>query len=386
VFGPLFLIPAAVVAWKLYQWARHPKDAPLRSVTLCLTTMVASYPLALPGTTADLSLVAGDGGAKVAQNVLLLGTSYFLMCFYLYSADGEAGGRRARREAAVVVVVGALLVADAVTVPQEAFAGSYSTTDMTVPQVALFYVGAGAYSMYALGTAGRWTCRCARRSSRPHSTGLWMAAVGLTSMAAACLVRAVVVIARWSGAILPQQVMAAVAFFLAAAILLFVVGIAYPAVRTRTTSACLWIRHRRDHRRLAPLWHLLAKTYPDNVWKPPSDDPGETRRARGTHRRYLRRVVECRDGLVDLSPYLVEEEDEAGLLKLTPEELADKLPPAVKRVEQGDPPPRRAMPLRISRRGDQESDVQQLIAISEALGSTNPQPIDPGEPVDADHR
>lgn len=385
-FGLLLLIPAVVLIWKLYQLARHPKDAPLRSVTLCLATAVASYPLAMPGAASGASLIADHGIAKVAQNVLLLGTAYFLMCFYLYSADEQAGGRRARREAAVVVAVAALLIADAATVPHHVFAGSYSTADMTVPQVALFYGLAGAYPTYALTVAGRWTRRCARQSNRPHSTGLWMVAVGLTSMAAACLVRGVMIIVRWSGSGVPQQVMAAVAFFLAVAILLFVIGIIYPAVCTRTTSARLWFRHRRDHRRLAPLWHLLARAYPDNVLRPCSDDPHEARRARGVHRRYYRRIVECRDGLVDISPYLVEGDDEGGLLDLTPEELADRLRQAVERVEQGAPAPRRAMPLAISQRGDQESDVRQLITIAEALSSSNPQTTDRGEPVDTAHR
>ncbi|WP_245654326.1 MAB_1171c family putative transporter [Streptomyces violens] len=386
MFHLLLLVPAAAVVWKLYQLARHPKDAPLRSVTLCLVTAVASYPFALPNAASEASMSADHGAGKIVQNVLLLGTVYFLMCFYLYSADEQAGGRRARTEAAVVVMVAALLIADAATVPHDVFAGSYSTADMTIPQVAFFYGLAGAYLMYALAVAGRWTRRCARQSSRPHSTGLWMAAVGLSAMAAACLVRGVMILIRWLGGIVPQQVTAAVAFFLAVAIVLFVVGIIYPAVRTRITSARLWFRHRRDHRRLAPLWQLLAEAYPDNVLMPCSDDPREARRVRGVHRRYYRRMVECRDGLVDVSPYLAGGEDEDGLLDLTPEELADRLRRAVHRVEQGAPAPRRAMPLAISGGRDQESDVRQLIAISEALSSSSHQPTDRGEPVDADHR
>ncbi|BCK70616.1 hypothetical protein Srufu_045690 [Streptomyces libani subsp. rufus] len=83
-----------------------PKDAALRSVTLSLVCACASYPLAMPGGTLGVDTVAGDGAAKIGQNVLLLATVYFLMCFYLYAAaDRAAGRRRARREGFLVLVV-----------------------------------------------------------------------------------------------------------------------------------------------------------------------------------------------------------------------------------------------------------------------------------------
>ncbi|POX42944.1 hypothetical protein C3486_03405 [Streptomyces sp. Ru73] len=115
---------------------------------------------------------ADHGAGKIAQDVLLLGAVYFLMCFYRYSADEQSGGRRARREAAVVVMVAALLIADAATAPRDVFAGSYSTADLTIPQVAFFHGLAGAYLMYALAVAGRWTRRCARQSSRVACSGM----------------------------------------------------------------------------------------------------------------------------------------------------------------------------------------------------------------------
>ncbi|MFD4322926.1 hypothetical protein ACFWSG_42245, partial [Streptomyces sp. NPDC058548] len=124
------------VAWKLYQWSRAPHDAPLRSVTLCLVSAALSYPVATPGGASGVDTVAGHGAAKLIQNLLLLATVYFLMCFYLYSADGTAARRRARREAVVVSLVAMVLAAIAMSVPHEVFAGSFSTADMTVPQLA----------------------------------------------------------------------------------------------------------------------------------------------------------------------------------------------------------------------------------------------------------
>ena len=104
---------AAAVIWKLYQLSKAPHDGPLRSVTLCLLSAALSYPLAMPGGASGVDTVAGHGTAKLLQNLLLLLTVYFLMCFYLYSAEGQSGRTRARREAVLVLFVGASIAAAA---------------------------------------------------------------------------------------------------------------------------------------------------------------------------------------------------------------------------------------------------------------------------------
>ncbi|MFF4362927.1 MAB_1171c family putative transporter [Streptomyces sp. NPDC001351] len=366
----LLLIIAAAVIWRLYLWSRAPHDAPTRSVALSLLCAGLSYPVAMPGGATGIDTVAGHGAAKLAQNVLLLGTVYFLMCFYLYSADGQAARRRARWEALVVSVVATAIMLAAVSVPHEALAGSFSTADMTIPQVAFFYAGAGLYLMYALGAAGRWSARYARMSGRPHATGLWMTAIGLGAMAVACAVRAVFVAVRWTGGAVPDRLMNSVAAGLVVSSLLFVTGVTYSGVRARITAMRLWLRRRRDHRRLTPLWQLLIEVYPGNELRPASSGLWDRWRAHGVHRRYHRRIVECRDGLVDISPYLVDEDDDADLLRLEPAELASRLRRAAVTIRQGSPAPGQAVPLAVPKEDDRDADVRQLIAVSEALRLT----------------
>ncbi|MFD4256235.1 MAB_1171c family putative transporter [Streptomyces sp. NPDC058534] len=276
-------------------------------------------------------------------------------------------GRRARQEAVVVAVVAVAITVAAESVPHEVFAGSFSTADMTTPQISFFYGGAGLYLMYALGMACRWTRRYARMSRRPHSTGLWMAAVGVGAMAVACAIRAVIVAVRAADVEVSKPLMAAVAFLLVASILTFAAGITYSGARARISSLRLWLQHRRDHRRLAPLWELLAETYPDNVLRPASAAALDRWRARGVHRRYHRRIVECRDGLVDISPYLLDEGDDSTALNIDSTELAARLRRASARGEKGVPAPRRAVPLAMALGSDRESDVKQLIAVSDEL-------------------
>ncbi len=318
-----------------------------------------------------MDAVAGHGAAKLIQNILLLLTVYFLLCFYLYSAEGHTARRRARAEALVVVAVAVAISVAALSVPHRVFAGSFSTADMTIPAIAFFYGGAGLYLMYALAVTCWWTRRYARKSRRPHSTGLWMAAVGLGLMAVACAVRAVIVVIRAAGDTIPMPFMAAVARLLVFAILLFISGITYSGARARITSIRLWLRHRRDHRRLAPLWELLAEVYPENVLRPASSAALDRWRARGVHRRYHRRIVECRDGLVDISPYIVDEDpDGAGIGDLDPAELAARLVRAAVRIKDGAPAPRQAVPIAMALGPDRQADVKQLIAVSDALRET----------------
>ncbi|MGW7523005.1 MAB_1171c family putative transporter [Streptomyces sp. NPDC054783] len=366
----LLLIIAAAVIWRLFLWSRAPHDAPTRSVALSLLSAGLSYPAAMPGGASGIDTVAGDGAAKLFQNVLLLGTVYFLMCFYLYSADGEAARRRARWEAVVVTVVAVAISLAAVSVPHRALAGSFSTADMTISQVAFFYAAAGLYLMYALGAAGRWSARYARMSRRPHATGLWMTAIGLGAMAVACVVRAVFVAVRWRGGSVPHQLTTGVAVELVVSSLVFVTGITYSGARARVTATRLWLRRRRDHRRLTPLWQLLIDVYPGNELRPASRGLWDRWRARGVHRRYHRRIVECRDGLLDISPYLVRAEDGTGLLDLEPTQLARRLRLAVPMIKNGVPAPSQGVALAVPQEDDRNADVRQLIAVSDALRLT----------------
>lgn len=364
-----FPVLAVAVAWKLYQWSKDPRDAPLRSVTLCLVCAAASYPLAMPGGASGFDTVAGHGAGKLAQNVLLLVTVYFLMCFYLYSsADEKVGRLRARWEGIGALVVIGVITAAVLTAPgDQVLAGSFSTADMTIPQVAVFYLFAGLYLLYALAAAGWWTRRYARMSQRPHATGLWLAAAGLFGMAAACAIRAVFVIVRSRSAAVPEALTAGVALLLVVSISLFVIGVSYPGARARLAALRVWQRHRRVHRQLQPLWVLLSDAYPESVLKPASVSWRDRWSARGVNRRYHRRVVECRDGLVRISAYLHDHNTGGALLDMAPEALAEHLRNAATAVGQGIPEPRRAIALAMPHRDDRDTDVQQLVALSNAL-------------------
>ncbi|MBU6529662.1 MAB_1171c family putative transporter [Streptomyces mayonensis] len=368
----IFLVGlVGAVGWKFYQLSKAPHDRSLRSVALCLACAAMSYPFAMPGGATGLDTVAGHGAAKLVQNVLLLATVYFLMCFYLHaSADEGDGRRRARLEGLVVAAVAVSICVAAATVPHQALAGSFSTTDMTVGQVAFFYLATGLYLMYALSAAALWTRRYARASAKPHSTGLWTAGTGMLGMAVACAIRAVIVTVRWRGGDIADSVLAAVAVLLVISTLMFVFGITYPGVRARLSLCRLWLRHRRELARLEPLWMLMAEAAPHTVLNPRTSSSLRDRwRARGVHRRHHRRIVECRDGLVVISPHLVP--GDGRPLSDDPQLVARRVRHAVRDHLNSTDKPTPARSLAVTpRQRSREAEIQELLALSDALRST----------------
>lgn len=90
------------------------------------------------------------------------------------------------------------------------------------------------------------------------------------------------------------------------------------------------------------------------------------------HRRYYRRVIECRDGLVRISPYLALEAATADAeAPLTPEVAARHLRTALRAYASGEEAPSQAVPVALPSEGEGdgslESDVRQLIRLSETL-------------------
>lgn len=398
---------AGALAWKYYQVAQAPRDLPLRAVTLCLTCAAIAFPFGLSSVAERCDEVLGVGFSKLAQNVLLLCTVYWLMCFYLYSAgNGRRERVRARWEAVWLTVSVALLVLSTVITADEPGERTYEAVDMQVPGFALFYFVGGGYLVYALAAALRWTVPYARASYRPLSTGLWMVAGSMAGMVLAGSVRLVVVVIRWQGGSVPSALPGSASIVLSLVIPLFVIGVSYPGLATRLVALRIWRQHRRVYRRLLPLWLLLHEAYPqDELSRVPTGRWRDRLLLRGVHRRYYRRVIECRDGLVRISPHLARidtadpqrsapergsegageapsepagesrsgggDHDQAPPLPgSSPVELASRLRAALAAQAAGDTATTQAIPVAVPESDSLDADVRQLVALADALRAT----------------
>jgi len=200
------------------------------------------------------------------------------------------------------------------------------TKDYTVGPVAVFWIAADVYMAFGFAATGLWAWRFARTAYRRLAVGLRIAAVGLFGIVIGDCFFVPAIIIRWSGGDKPpatggygETILSyyGVGVLPVARIVLCLLGVTIPAALTQLAALRIWWNHLRRYRQLGPTMDESARTLPEDALH---RVPG----AGGVHRRYYRRVIECRDGLVRISPYLDQGEDlAAGLVKALKAEHGD---------------------------------------------------------------
>ncbi|MEU1330620.1 MAB_1171c family putative transporter [Streptomyces sp. NPDC005865] len=155
------------------------------------------------------------------------------------------------------------------------------------------------------------------------------------------------------------------------AIPLFAVGLSYSGIATRLATWRIWRRHRRAYRQLRPLWSMPHAAFPESTLYAgtPAAPWREALHVRRMHRRHYRRVIECRDGLVRLSPHLTA----VGLREgAPPETVATLLPRALAAQAAGEPATSRAVGIILPAKDTLNADAQQLTTVSRSLSAPPP--------------
>lgn len=296
-----------VLAIFVVRLVRNPHNRALWAVVACLLLQAGGHWLQELAYVAAADQERGDGVAKLTQNVLLHAKYFALALFFLYSVGGSNARKRAYQESALLVITAGVLTAAMYMTLPPLRDHSFSTADMQVSSIATFYLVGGLYFIYILALGGRWAWQYGAESDRRLRAGLRTAAVGLAFQAAASLMRAVFVVVRWFGGTIPDPVNTTTIAMLVIGNSLFIAGLLLALARTQFARVRTWVRHRRYWQRLRPLWEVLYPLYPDATLDPHARSTtraGERWHAARVHRRFWRRYVECRDGLVQLSPDL----------------------------------------------------------------------------------
>ncbi|WP_235883961.1 MAB_1171c family putative transporter [Saccharopolyspora elongata] len=308
------LVAAALslaLLWCLHRLWRTPRDRALWMVSACLAFMALNYPLGWLANAAAADSVVQHGVPKLLQNAVIMFGYFFLMLFFLFSAapaDKNVGRRAWREVVPLAVVVIAQIVSMAATPEQlRDHRFSSSSTDLQIPGIAGFYFVGAAYLVYALVQAARFALRYAAESGRRVRVGLRIAAAGLGIRAVSGSLRVLLIVVSWSGGGLPDALRDATGKLAAVGGGVFVLGVLCPAVLLRLATVRVWWRHRRAYRQLRPLWEALNAVYPkDALDRRPRSLWRERVSPRRVRRHYWRRVIEIRDGLVQLSPHLAD--------------------------------------------------------------------------------
>ncbi|HEV8559755.1 MAG TPA: MAB_1171c family putative transporter [Actinophytocola sp.] len=360
------LVACFVLAWMMYLLVRAPHNVPLRAVTVTIASFVLMF--VVRSSVADGSGFLGLEPI-IARLVLhftnILG-GYGLIVFFLFSAlDLRTARRRAMWQAVPVVVVAGIMTWAVAAMPARVrdSAAALTTGRPGSPHaeitVALLYLTMYLYMLYAFSTALVWTWRYGRGAEPRLRRGLALASVGLAAIVPAEAVFSLSAVVRWTGGTLPRDlVVVAIPLFLGG-VVVFLIGFAYPAVVMRLAAIRVWWQHRYTYHRLGPLWTLLHQEFPqDALNRVPTGQWRDRLRLPEIHRRYYRRVIECRDGLVRISPYMNGSSDLP---------LVDRLRHGLSAHASGATVGARATPVAIPRADGLDADVRELVALSDAL-------------------
>lgn len=365
------------IFWMISLVVRRPRDVRLRSITAVVTCSAVGIYLA-DFAVAGRGVLGFDPMSTLTMSHLLAVTgAYCILCFFLFAAYAADQARvRARRHAlvlllviAVLLVIGNVIPAPLRTAAAMITSSSHDKVDVLgEPSIALFYLTANSFLLYANGSAALSARRAARYAKGSVRLGLHTATTGLTLVAVSYVVIVYLNIVRWTGNSAPYVVRLIVGGLSLPGTALFLLGIVIPAAATRPALVRIWWRHLRTYHALAPLWSVLHKQFPEDALIRSSPGIGRDRLPLiDVHRRFYRRVIECRDGLVRISPYVVRIQETTGHAATTPQELADQLRQALRAHAAGVDVADRAMPIAVPATSALDDDVTELLILASAL-------------------
>jgi len=309
--GPVVLSAIVTALWigtanKAWQLWTAPEDLALRAVTACLACVAAMFSLSLPPVRAALD--QADTGLRIlAVNLGTMTTAYLLLAFFTYSVHGPVKRRGVRLQAVPLVVAMAVATGAWYVAPAEVRVAPADPANGSDVHATVFVLAVLGYMAYAHALTLRWSVAYARAARLARlRRGLVVVCVALAAFLCAEVTKSALAVAQSLTDLGPgaRGLNGAYLGFVALGTLSFVVGISYPAVVGMVAAVPVWRRHRRYYRELQPLWAALNRAFPhlallrlsSNSWRERFGLPS-------THRRFYRRVIEIRDGLVQLAPY-----------------------------------------------------------------------------------
>jgi hypothetical protein len=307
------LIALAALALTVPLLVRRPGALPLYALTAMFVLWLSAWPFsaASRGELPGLGLDRLD--ACTVDTLLWMTSSYCLFVFTLASMRGPARPLATLVAALPLVGAGAGVVVAAASVPPELRDVTVGLTSggsgaLGVASVGLFNLIANIYFAYSYGAALLWLHQHRRAASGPLRRSATIVEVGLALLVFSSVVFSVCNVVRWVGVEPPHWLAILGIVALAPGFLVFVVGLLRTAVHTLIEGMRLRLYRRELYRELEPLWSALDDVFPDHalgtgthgLWGRLAPDTVQW--------RFHRRVIECRDGLVRLSPFLSEDD------------------------------------------------------------------------------
>ena len=290
---------AFALAWSVDRLRYSPTNPRIWTLSGSIAAEAARYALKSPLLSEPLNFACGSYAVRLMGSVLLLLFNFLLLAFFLHVSEQT---HRLRVHTALwltasvaLIVLGGFGALDQVADPTQA--------SLATP---LFGMDIGLYSGYAtlLNMVLAW--RYARVSHSPLSTGLRILSLSLgVSDVAGTLGGFIGGQLAYQGHPLPVWLQFGCRWAVNIGLVGQLTGAVYPGVAHRARALKRHQMNLRRYRELEPLWNALNTAFP-NTRLQPAPDPTFTDRFtwRSAQRRYYRRAMEIRDGLVAISPRL----------------------------------------------------------------------------------
>jgi hypothetical protein len=359
---------AGASGWKISQLVRVPVDRGLRVITACTFLVFLALTAQLATDSGSALQTTSSQLPKLFQNVVL--TFFFALLIVLLESivDSDATASRGLIEIAIAVAASCALATTFAIADKPLGGFSYEAAgSATMPLV--FYLIGNVYMAYATARGAALTWRAARQAQSRVRLSLRVAGAGL---AVCCLGTHLPRIASTASRLAFRRdavpgTASWTAPLLALGISIFFFGVGYPGVRAGIVKLRLWFVDRKHYRQLRPLWAALCRAFPDISLLPRASQTREAFRVRHMRLHFYRRAIECRDGLVCLSPYLEPGEATDVASTLTAERLRE----ALLQSTEGEPRADVHVVAQPAEPG-MEADLKELLALSRGLSVSRP--------------
>jgi hypothetical protein len=307
----LGLIALAALALTVPLLVRRPAAVSLYALVAVFVLSFAAWPFESAATGNVVLLGMDQLDARTVSVLLRMTSAYCLFVFTFASMRGPARRMATLAQALPLVAAGIGVVAAARCVPPElrdvtAGLAAGGEGALGVVSSGLFNLLANAYFAYSYGAALVWLHQARRTSSGPLRRSATIVEAGLVLLVTSSVLFSVSNVVRMTG-VQPARWLGVVGIAsLVPGFVIFVVGMLRTAVHALIERMRLRLYRRELYRELEPLWSALDDVFPGHaletgprgLWRRITPDTVQW--------RFHRRVIECRDGLVRLSPFLPE--------------------------------------------------------------------------------
>ncbi|MFW0797765.1 MAB_1171c family putative transporter [Gordonia sp. CPCC 205515] len=302
VVGVLNALAAVVFAgalcWRLEQIRRQGGGLQPIAMTVAIAALTLAFVVSNDDVADALNTALFVGAERVVYCALLaLGVAALIVVFFF--PDHSTREHRAGVEAIPLVAAIIGLQVTMLVIPTDMRTETISEPTVQNIAFALFVLIASGYLTYGFLACVHSVRRFLRVADGYLRISLGLLVLGLAALALSSLLQIAFVIGASTGLFGWDWLLTCNTVCAILGVVAFLIGISYPMLHARWQSMTAGRRHRREAEELLPLWTLITDAIPEVVLPAGS--------SMSSSMLLRRRVIEIRDGLTQLSPYLTED-------------------------------------------------------------------------------